>query len=68
MKKKADTHKRMLLLSAAIFTVIILLHALRITKGWDVQIASWAVPLWLSGIVVILGLLLLFFILKAYKQ
>ena len=68
MKKKADLKKRMLLISAGLTTVIILANALRITRAWDLTISSWTVPLWLSGLIVILALVLLFFQLKAYKQ
>ena len=68
MKKKGDSKKRMLLISASVITLALLIHALRIARGWDVTINSLSVPLWLSGIAVILGLVLLFFILKAYKE
>lgn len=68
MKKKGDSKKRMLLVSAAVITLALLMHVLRITRGWDLQIASWSVPLWLSAIAVVLGLVLLFLILKAYKK
>lgn len=68
MKKKGDNKNKMLLISGAVIAIGVLFHALRITRGWDVQIASWPVPLWISGIAVILGLVLVFFIAKAYKQ
>ena len=34
--------------SGVIFTVVALLHALRLVRKWDMVIGGWAAPIWLS--------------------
>jgi ATP/ADP translocase len=34
--------------SGAIFTVVALMHALRLVRKWDMVIGGWAAPTWLS--------------------
>lgn len=36
-----------------VFSLIALLHALRLVYGWSAIIAGWEVPMWLSGLPVI---------------
>lgn len=38
-----------------IFSLIALLHALRLVYGWDAVIGGWGVPMWLSGAALILA-------------
>ena len=38
-----------------VFSLIALLHALRLVYGWDAVIGGWAVPMWLSGAAVVLS-------------
>ena len=38
-----------------IFSLIALLHALRLVYSWDAVIGGWAVPMWLSGAAVVLA-------------
>lgn len=38
-----------------IFSLIALLHALRLAYSWNAVIAGWEVPMWLSGAAVILA-------------
>lgn len=38
-----------------VFSLIALLHALRLVYGWNAVIAGWEVPMWLSGLAVILA-------------
>lgn len=38
-----------------VFSLIALLHALRLVYGWSAVIAGWEVPMWLSGLAVILA-------------
>ena len=46
------------IIASAIFTVVALLHVLRIFLGWPAVIGGWTVPMWLSwiGLVVAGGL------------
>jgi len=36
------------LATAAVFGVVALLHAARALYGWEAEIGSWAVPMWIS--------------------
>ena len=38
-----------------IFSLIALLHALRLVYGWNAVIGGWSVPMWLSGLAVVLA-------------
>jgi hypothetical protein len=38
------------LISGIIFSLVALLHALRLLRGWQVTIGDMMVPLWVSGI------------------
>ncbi len=38
-----------------IFSLIALLHVLRLVYGWNAVIAGWEVPMWLSGLSVVLA-------------
>jgi len=38
-----------------IFSLIAILHALRLVYGWGAVIGGWEVPIWLSGLAVILA-------------
>lgn len=42
--------KRFNMLAGMIFAAVALLHALRILMGWPVVIGGWMVPIWVSGI------------------
>ena len=42
-----------LLVTAVIFSLIALLHLVRIIIGWSVMLASWSVPMWLSWVALI---------------
>ncbi len=47
-----------------IFSLIALLHALRLVYGWNAVIAGWEVPMWLSGLSVIVSGYLVYSALK----
>ena len=50
-----------LLVTAVIFSLIALLHLVRIIFGWSVMLASWSVPMWLSwGALIVTGALAYF--------
>ena len=38
-----------------VFSLIALLQALRLAYGWSAVIAGWEVPMWLSGLAVVLA-------------
>ncbi len=38
-----------------IFLVIAALHLVRILMGWEAIIAGWQVPLWVSGVAVVVA-------------
>ena len=38
-----------------VFSLIALLHALRMVYGWNAAIAGWEVPMWLSGLSVVVS-------------
>lgn len=38
-----------------VFSLIALLHALRLVYGWSAVIGGWEVPMWVSGAAVILA-------------
>ncbi len=37
-------------LAAVMFALVALVHALRLLYGWEVTIAGWTVPMWVSVI------------------
>jgi hypothetical protein len=39
-----------LLVTSSIFALITLLHALRLFYGWKVTLGGWTVPVWVSGV------------------
>ena len=47
--------KNYLQITAVIFLVIAVLQALRLVLGWHAEIGGWEVPLWLSGIAVVVA-------------
>ncbi len=54
------SQRSFLLVSAIVFTLVFLLHVLRLVYGWSATIAGWTVPIWVSWIgVVVSGFLAL---------
>jgi hypothetical protein len=41
-------------LSGTLFSAIALAHALRLIQRWPVEVAGWAVPLWISVVALLL--------------
>ena len=41
--------KQVLGVSAAVFTLVSLFHAVRLLAGWRVQLGPYEIPLWVSG-------------------
>jgi len=44
------TQRTFSLVAATIFTMVFLLHAVRLFRGWEVIIEGAAVPIWISWI------------------
>jgi len=42
-----------LVVTAVIFSLIALLHLVRIIFGWSAMLGSWSVPMWLSWVALI---------------
>ena len=54
------SQRSFLLVAAIVFTLVFLLHVLRLVYGWSAMIGGWTVPIWVSWIgVVVSGLLAL---------
>lgn len=52
------SEKTYLLISAAIFALVAVLHSIRLFNHWSVQIGAFAVPFWGSWLGLIIGALL----------
>lgn len=50
--------KRYFVITGMIFTLIGILHLVRIIKDWEAQIGGFVIPMWLSWLAVILVLFL----------
>ncbi len=49
--------KKFILVASIFFTILAVVHLLRMVYGWQVAIASQEIPLWVSGIgIVITGI------------
>lgn len=44
------SQRSFLLVSAIVFTLVFLLHMLRLFYGWSAMIDGWTVPIWVSWI------------------
>lgn len=40
------------LFAGSLFLLVFILHGIRILAGWDVVIAEWEVPMWVSWVAV----------------
>jgi hypothetical protein len=43
------------LAAVAVFSIVALVQLLRLLRGWEVTIESFAVPLWASGVAVVVA-------------
>ena len=64
---KAMSQKTFLSVAGAIFVVIAVLHLLRAILGWNAVIGSFAVPLWLSWVAVVVAAFLAYSAFKLAK-
>ena len=46
-------HRTNSLIVAVLFSVVAVMHACRLLFGWQVTIASWIVPLWVSWVAIV---------------
>jgi hypothetical protein len=60
-------HKTLHHVTAAIFALIAILHALRLFYQWPAMIAGWTVPLWLSVVAVLVAGILSVLLWKSAK-
>jgi len=44
--------------AAGFFGLIALLHAVRLWYGWDAMIGGFAIPIWVSGVVLVVSALM----------
>ena len=56
--------KQFFLWASVIFSFVAIVHGLRLFKSWDVVFGGWAVPMWVSGLAVILAAFMAY---SAYK-
>jgi hypothetical protein len=49
------THQTFSLNTAVIFSLIALLHAIRLLRGWQVTIEGAVVPIWISWIALVIA-------------
>ncbi|MDP3702885.1 MAG: hypothetical protein Q8R78_00630 [Candidatus Omnitrophota bacterium] len=47
--------KTFVLTAGVVFSLVALLHALRLLLGWDAVIGGWHVPMWLSWLALALA-------------
>jgi hypothetical protein len=57
-----------LLVSAAIFSLVALLHLARVVFGWSAVIGGWNIPMWLSWVGLIVAGALAYFGLSLARQ
>mgnify|MGYP001581901190 CR=1 FL=1 len=48
-------NKTYLAVTASVFALVALLHALRLVLAWPVVVGTWEVPMWLSGFGLVLA-------------
>ena len=48
------------LVTSVIFLLIALVHALRLAFGWHAVVNTWVVPMWVSGVAVVITAYLAF--------
>lgn len=53
--------KTVLGINVALFSVIGLIHLFRVILGWPMQFANWNVPVWLSGVGLVVAGVLVYF-------
>ena len=54
-------HRNYFFATAIVFSVVGLLHLLRIVFGWDAVIGGWTVPMWLSGVAMVVTAVLAYY-------
>lgn len=54
------TLKTVLGINVAFFSIIALLHLLRLIFRWPAQIGTWNLPVWLSGVGLVIAVVLIY--------
>ena len=44
-----------LVVSGAIFGIVAIVHVVRMIYQWPAQIGTWTVPLWVSGVAIVIS-------------
>ena len=55
------SRKSYFFVTAIVFSVVGLVHLLRIILGWEAAIGGWSVPIWLSWLALIVSAVLAYF-------
>jgi hypothetical protein len=55
-------------IAAVIFTLVALLHLLRIVMGWPAMIGAWSVPMWVSWLGLVVTAALAYFGFRLAKE
>jgi len=55
------SRKTFLLISGAIFSIVAMAHLCRLTVGWQIVFGGWMVPMWFSGIGLVIALVLAYY-------
>lgn len=56
------------LATAVVFSLVAVLHLLRLAFGWSVVIAGWQVPFWLSWLALAVLAVFVFFAVKVARR
>lgn len=49
------TQRTFVKVASVIFAVIAVLHALRLVLRWEAVVGGWAVPVWISGLALVVA-------------
>lgn len=60
--------KTVFLMNIVLFDLIALLHLLRLLFGWQANLAGFSIPLWLSGVAVVVAGVLAWLNYNALKE
>ena len=55
------SRKSYLLITAIVFSIVGVVHLLRIVRGWEIAIGGWTVPMWVSWLGLIVSAVLAYF-------
>ncbi len=62
------TARAYFLATAILFSVIALVHLVRIILGWEATVAGWPVPMWLSWAAIVVTAVIAFYGLRLARR